>query len=296
MTASSDEVKPDTAKLAAAEAARELGIEAPLLLLRSGDNDVFQAGDVVLRVASNEADVLSQLALASWLADRGLPVLRPISDVVALHDKQVTVWEYVRGEQPIDYRQWGEAISLLHQMSVEGVAELVALPWCGGADWLQLAENLETAANAGVVSDEDIEVLGAATVDAADWQHAARCGELVVCHGDVHPQNVLMRGDELIIIDWDSICIGPTAWDHAALLTWADRWGGAPGEYTAFADGYGGDMRESPLAQILARVRLLAPTINMIIRGATSSRHAEEARLRMLYWQGVPSAPAWTGL
>lgn len=206
------------------------------------------------------------------------------------------MWEYIRGEQPVDYRQWGEAICLLHQMSVEGVAELVALPWCGDADWLQLAENLETAANAGVVSDDDIEVLGAVTVDAAGWQKAARCGELVVCHGDVHPQNVLMRGDELIIIDWDAICIGPTEWDHAALLTWADRWGGAPSEYMAFAAGYGRDMRESPLAQILARVRLLAPTINMIIRGATSSRHAEEARLRMLYWQCVPSAPAWTGL
>lgn len=72
MTASSDEVKSETAKLVAAEAARKLGIEAPLLLLRSGDNDVFQAGDVVLRVASNEADVVSQLALASWLSDRVL--------------------------------------------------------------------------------------------------------------------------------------------------------------------------------------------------------------------------------
>jgi hypothetical protein len=45
---------------------------------------------------------------------------------------------------------------------------------------------------------------------------------------------------------------------------------------------------------LLARVRLLAPTINMVIKGGVSSRHADQARLRMRYWRGEPSPPAWT--
>lgn len=93
---------------------------------------------------------------------------------------------------------------------------------------------------------------------------------------------------------WELICLGPRAWDHAPLLTWAERWGGTPGDYDAFAIGYGADLRDAPLARLLARVRLLAPTVNMIVKGAGSPRHAAEARLRMRYWRGEPSPPAWT--
>jgi Ser/Thr protein kinase RdoA (MazF antagonist) len=135
------------------------------------------------------------------------------------------------------------------------------------------------------VSDDDISVLRAAADELAGWQEEARRQEIVVCHGDVHPQNVLMRGDELVIIDWDNICMGPAAWDHAALLTWAERWGGAPGDYEAFAAAYGAELRDSPLAQTLARMRLLAPTINKIIVGGESDRHAAEALVRMRYWR-----------
>jgi hypothetical protein len=103
-----------------------------------------------------------------------------------------------------------------------------------------------------------------------------------------------MRGDEVVIIDWDAVCVGPPAWDHAPLITWADRWGGAAGTYRDFARGYGADLSESSLAQELAAVRLLAPTINMIIKGADSPAHAAEVRARMRYWLGDPAAPAWT--
>ncbi len=91
-------------------------------------------------------------------------------------------------------------------------------------------------------------------------------------------------------------CLGPAAWDHATLPTWAERWGGAARDYTDFAAGYGVDLRGSPLARQLARVRLLAPTLNMIIAGASSPAHAEEARRRMRFWRGDPDAPAWRAM
>jgi thiamine kinase-like enzyme len=31
----------------------------------------------------------------------------------------------------------------------------------------------------------------------------------------VHPQNVRMSGDDLVVIDWDRICMRPAAFDHA---------------------------------------------------------------------------------
>jgi Ser/Thr protein kinase RdoA (MazF antagonist) len=245
-------------------------------------------------VNATDVDVLSQIALVRWLSDDGLPVLRPVSDAVDVDGVQVTVWEYVSGQGRIDYHQLGEAIALVHRLPPSQVAQYIPLPWCGDASWLQLGENLDAAARTGVVNDDDIEVLRAATTELAGWQEEARHEQPVVCHGDVHPQNVVMRGDELVILDWDSICLGPRAWDHAPLLTWAERWGGDPSDYGAFAEGYDADLRDSADARLLARVRLLAPTVNMIINGRTSPRHAEEARLRMRYWRGDPSAPVWT--
>jgi thiamine kinase-like enzyme len=145
-----------------------------------------------------------------------------------------------------------------------------------------------------VVGGDDIAALRRACVALRDWQSRARRDTLVACHGDVHPQNVLMRDDEVVIIDWDSICLGPPAFDHAALMTWAERWGGATDTYPDFASGYGADLRQSPLARELATLRLLAPTINMIINGATDRRCAAEAKTRMRYWLGDPAAPPWT--
>jgi hypothetical protein len=79
-------------------------------------------------------------------------------------------------------------------------------------------------------------------------------------------------------------------------MTWAERWGGGARTYTDFARGYGADLRQSPIAQELAKVRLLAPTINMVLNGATDSAKAAEAKLRMRYWLGDPAAPSWTPL
>jgi hypothetical protein len=97
----------------------------------------------------------------------------------------------------------------------------------------------------------------------------------------------------VVILDWDSLCLAPAAWDHAPLLTWEDRWGGQAGTYEAFADGYGTNLSASPVAQLLARVRLLAPTLNKIVQGAADPERAAEARRRMRYWRGDPIAPQW---
>ena len=44
----------------------------------------------------------------------------------------------------------------------------------------------------------------------------------------------------------------------------------------------------------LAEVRLLAPTINMIVKGSEAHRFASEARQRMRFWRNETDAPTWT--
>jgi hypothetical protein len=69
--------------------------------------------------------------------------------------------------------------------------------------------------------------------------------------------------------------------DHAALMTWAERWGGAAGTYRDFARAYGADLRESSPAKELAALRLLAPTLDMVLEGASDPACAAEARVRL---------------
>jgi Ser/Thr protein kinase RdoA (MazF antagonist) len=284
----------EVARAAATTVAQRLGHRRPLQLLRVGDNTVFRVDDIVLRVSPPGVDVAAHVAAARWLADRGVPALCPIGEPIAVDGVAVTVFDFIDGASPIDYRKLGAAVAALHRLEPSSVGANLSLPWFADASWLDLGANLDAATRSGVVSHDDIAVLQAAREELAGWQEAARRVEPVVCHGDVHPQNVLMRDDELVILDWDNICLGPVAWDHAALLTWSERWGGEPEDYDAFAAGYGADLRDAPLAQLLARVRLLAPTINKIILGSDSDLHAAEARVRMRYWRGEPSPPPWT--
>ncbi len=287
---------PARSEAVASRVAARHRLSEPVVLLRSGMNDVYRAGEVVLRVAPGHVDGQAQVEVAQALHEAGLPIVRPLADAVRVDGAVVTLWEHV--EQPeharIDYRQVGEVIARLHGVDGDSVLPRVQVPWCGEADWLQLDVLLERAASTGVVDDGDLEVLATECDVLADWQQQAREDALVLCHGDVHPQNLVVdREGRLVILDWDGLCRGPAAWDHAALLTWEERWGGEPGTYEAFASGYGEDLRGSPLARMLARVRLLAPTLNQIVRGRDDPRRAAEARRRMRFWRGDPDAPAW---
>jgi Ser/Thr protein kinase RdoA (MazF antagonist) len=282
----------------AAEIARRHGIEEPVRPLRKGGNHVFRAGDVVIRVAPESADVAAQVRLARWLASEGFPVATPTADEEVVEGVQVSLWEYIEADEgrPIDYRRLGELVARLHRVGPAQLRDVVELPFCGDAAWLAVERRLDEAAAAGLVEGEGLEALRRESAALSGWEERARGEELVVCHGDVHPQNVLMRAGEVVIIDWDAICLGPPAWDHAPLMTWADRWGGAEETYSDFARGYGADLRGSPLARELAAVRLLAPTLNMIAGGASDPAYAAEARVRMRYWLGDTDAPAWTPL
>ena len=117
----------------------------------------------------------------------------------------------------------------------------------------------------------------------------------VLCHGDIHPGNVIVSRTtgRPILLDWDLLSVAPCEWDHAALLTWATRWGGQATTYSDFARGYGSDFSTNELAKALAELRLLSATLMRWQASLSTPSAKVEAENRMKWWRQDPTAPMW---
>jgi len=274
----------------ARRAALAWGLPEPTLL-RVGMNALFAAGDdVVVRVGRPTGAAVSAPRLAVFLADAGLRVPRYL-DPDPMEDDGLVAWavrrEPVEGE--VDWAEVGEMVARLHRIDPARVRGLHPLPAASAFPWWQfdrlladVDDLLDPAARRGIV---------AALEQHGDWAH--RGAALVLCHGDVHPGNVVATAQGAVLLDWDLLCTGPAAWDHAPLMTWTQRWGGAPGLYEAFAAGYGRSMRGDGVAEAIATLRLVAATLMRLRAGRHDEAARDEAERRLRWWRGDTDAPPW---
>ena len=285
------EAPPDEGVLtdAAQRAAKRWGYTTPQLV-RVGANGVFECGDVILRVGRATASMGKALRFADRLELLGVRAARPARNDWFEDERglSVTAWQRINflPGAAVDWERVGAMVALVHGIDPVGVDH--PLPFCGDFPWWDFDRLLASAA-----SDPEAHQLLSATVERHRWWYErARSEPLVLCHGDVHPGNVLVDADGPVLIDWDLLCVGPPAWDHAALHTWTARWGGQPGIYEAFAAGYGRAVDEDML-EALSELRLVAATLMRLDRASEDPRHRREADRRMRYWRGEPDAPVW---
>ena len=143
-------------------------------------------------------------------------------------DVAVTCWEYViTVAEAVDWREVGDIVHRVHSIAPDALpvdyplASPRDLPWWDFETLLaDTADLLDVPARAGI---DDV------LARRASWEQWEADGvDHVVCHGDVHPGNVVMSTDGPILMDWDLLSSAPAGWDHAPLMTWTARWGGVP--------------------------------------------------------------------
>jgi aminoglycoside phosphotransferase (APT) family kinase protein len=280
----------DAARALAARVARELDLPEPAVL-RIGMNALFRAGDVIVRVGRPSAPAGLAIELVQSLRSRGIAAPVPACGAV-FEDGELaaTCWQpLLESGEPIDWREVGTIVRRVHDLSSADLPEGYPLPPPTAFPWWdferlmnEVGDEIDHAARAGLEQ--------AIHRNAAWTRIEARC---VVCHGDVHPGNVVMTDTGPVLIDWDLMCAAPAGWDHAMLLTLADRWGGDRLAYPAFAAGYGASLANDVPTRRFAELRNVAATLMRVRAGRTDPTAHVEAQRRLRYWRGEPDAPMW---
>lgn len=280
------------AAAAAALAARSWSLGPPTLL-RMGMTAIFAADDdVVLRVSRPTAPAEASIELADLLADAGIRTARPFRREVVVHGGlSVTAWERLHAVTATpDWSAVGEMVARVHALGVDAVPPDFPVPSCHRFPWWHFDQLLD---DVGELLDPPARAGIDAAIDRHGWWVDAP--DDVVCHGDVHPGNVLATREGTALIDWDLLCTAPAGWDHA-MLTRVARWGGDPSWYTAFAAGYGRPLGEDEVTIAIAELRLVAATLMRLRAGAADPAAMPEARLRLHYWRDGPGAPVWNAV
>ncbi len=280
------------ATLVAADAAERWRLPPPVVM-RHGMNAIFRCGDTILRVATPNAPASASIGLAEALAEHGIRVVRSVREAAIESDGfAVTAWPYVEPvAAPIDWVEVGASVRRVHEITSAALPDALPQPsptdfpwWDHEALLADVGPHLDPAAEAGIRAALDRH---------RGWDDFVGSDSVVVCHGDVHPGNVIMGVDGPVLIDWDLLCRAPRGWDHAALMTWTERWGGDRDVYDRFAEGYGWSARGDRHADAFAELRLVAATLMRWKVALVDPAARPEAERRLAYWRGDVDAPAW---
>lgn len=194
---------------AARHVAERLGLPTgPLSVLQGSSNLVVRAHDVVLKVGTDHERLRREVALAAVVAQRGGPVLRPLSEPVGAGDFLVTAWPYVRPDpRPATEERAARALRDLHRALAGAPGGMPRL-----ADrFAEVRRLLDDEERTAALAREDRAVLRAALDSLAD----ALGPEGTVLHTEPHDGNRLTVGGDVRYIDLEAACVGPLEWDAA---------------------------------------------------------------------------------
>ncbi|WP_251095397.1 aminoglycoside phosphotransferase family protein [Streptomyces sp. Caat 7-52] len=225
--------------LAAAAVLPDPAGEARLLAL--GENAVFAAGDLVVKVG-RDAELLAraerELAVAGWLAEMEVPAVRaaePEPRLVEGHP--VTVWHRLPDPvRPAEPRDLARLLRIVHALPSPPFA-LPPRELLGGVErWLRLAGDAIDPADAAYLRERRD---GFAAQAAALRPHLTP-GPI---HGDALPRNVHIGPDGPVLVDLETFSADLREHDLVVMALSRDRYGLPDEAYASFTEAYGWDVR-----------------------------------------------------
>ncbi|MEU1318333.1 phosphotransferase enzyme family protein [Streptomyces tibetensis] len=210
-------------------------------LLALGENAVFAAGDLVVKVG-RDAELLDrarrELDVAVWLAGVGVPAVRAAEPKALLVDGHpVTVWHRLPDAvRPAEPRDLAELLRVVHAVPLPPF-DLPPRDLLGGVErWLRLAGDAIDPADAAYLRERRDGFAGRA---AALTPHLPP-GPI---HGDALPRNVHVGPDGPVLVDLETVSADLREHDLVVMALSHDRYGLPDEAYASFTRTYGWDVR-----------------------------------------------------
>ncbi|GAA2328414.1 aminoglycoside phosphotransferase family protein [Streptomyces kunmingensis] len=216
-------------------------------LLALGENAVFAAGDLVVKVGRGTdlaPELLDrarrELAIAAYLAEHGVPAVRAAkTDPLVVDGHPVTVWHRIPASvRPAEPRDLAELLKLVHALPEPTGFTLPRRELLGGVErWLRLAGDAIDPADAAYLRERRD---GFAAAAAALTPRLAP-GPV---HGDALPRNVHIGPEGPVLVDLETFSSDLREHDLVVMALSLDRYGLPAAAYAGFVAAYGWDVRE----------------------------------------------------
>jgi hypothetical protein len=248
-------------------------------LLALGENAVFAAGDLVVKVG-RDAELLDrarrELQIAAWLAGAGVPAVRAAeAEALLVEGHPVTVWHRLPDPvRPAGARDLAELLRLVHALPSPEV-DLPRRELLGGVErWLRLAGDVVDPADAAYLRERRD---GFAAAAAALVPHLPP-GPI---HGDALPRNVHVGPDGPLLVDLETFSGDLREHDLVVMALSHDRYGLPAEEYDAFTAAYGWDVRAWEGCSVLRGARETASCAWVAQHAPSNPRALEEFERRV---------------
>ncbi|MET9666173.1 aminoglycoside phosphotransferase family protein [Streptomyces sp. NPDC006475] len=240
----------------AREVLRAAGLPADAALLALGENAVFSADDLVVKVGRSVGDETLQaraereLAIGVWLAEAGVPAVRPAEPQARrVEGHPVTLWHRLPDAvRPADATDLAGLLRQVHALP-EPDFTLPRRELLGGVErWLHLAGDAIDPADAAYLRERRD---GFAAASAALTPHLPP-GPI---HGDALPRNVHVGPDGAVLVDLETFSGDFREHDLVVMALSRDRYGLGWEAYESFTEAYGWDVREWEGCEVLRGAR-----------------------------------------
>ncbi|RDS67087.1 phosphotransferase enzyme family protein [Streptomyces sp. M7] len=275
--------------LAAAEVLPAPAGDARLLSL--GENAVFAAGDLVVKVG-RDAELLErarrELRIARWLADAGVPAVRAAEpEALLVEGHPVTVWHRLPDAvRPAEPRDLAALLRIVHALPAPPFA-LPPRELLGGVErWLRLAGDAIDPADAAYLRERRDGFAEAA----ARLTPRLTPGPI---HGDALPRNVHIGPDGPILVDLETFSADLREHDLVVMALSRDRYGLPAAAYEEFTDTYGWDVREWDGCAVLRGARETASCAWVAQHAPSNPKALEEFRRRVVSLRDGDETVRW---
>ncbi|MBD0838444.1 phosphotransferase enzyme family protein [Streptomyces sp. TRM68416] len=260
-------------------------------LLALGENAVFAAGDLVVKVG-RDAELLErarrELDIAVWLAKAGVPAVRAAAaEALLVEGHPVTVWHRLPDPvRPAEPRDLAELLRVVHALPAPPFA-LPARELLGGVErWLRLAGDAIDPADAAYLRERRDGFAGAA----ARLTPVLPVGPI---HGDALPRNVYVGPDGPVLVDLETFSFDLREHDLVVMALSRDRYGLPAAAYEGFVSAYGWDVREWEGCSVLRGARETASCAWVAQHAASNPKALAEFRRRVASLRDGDESVRW---